>query len=153
MEFNSDWSTVHQDVPLDHTSSLSTSQHVQKRSLSCSGSTHESGECTRLDITINVGEELSLATLDRHVIVEFFPCKRRRLHLQRAEILFQLASVESLFSLGKSVVEFLELLGGFVVNDNVEVVSLLRKCHILPLKINTHAVVEDLNLQVSKRSL
>lgn len=124
LEFDPNGSTVHQDITLDHTGSLPCSQYIQKRSLSCTRSTHESGECTRLDVSVNIGEELFLATLDRDEIVELFPSERNRFHLQAREILFEFSTSESISSLGQSVVQFLELLGGFVVDDNGEVVAL-----------------------------
>lgn len=81
LELDSGWSTVHENISLDDTSSLSASKNIEKSGLwsahasrmkpylSGTRSTHESSKGSRLDVSVNIGQKLPLATLDRDVVV------------------------------------------------------------------------------------
>ena len=77
-----DWLGLNEDITIDNTSTLSSSQDIEERSLTGTGCSHEGSEGTRFNVTVNIIKQLSVTSRYRDGIIQSLPSEWNILLLQ-----------------------------------------------------------------------
>lgn len=73
---------ANKDITIDNTSTLSSSQDIEQSSLTSTGCTHKGCEGTRFNVTVDIIEQLSVASRNRDGIIQSLPSEWNILLLQ-----------------------------------------------------------------------